>query len=138
MIDDDAFQGGYSAPRMYRGRTARWVYGALSPYGQMTASFTVEGTPGAGTLTLVGVDSENGPQTPMEIRINDTAIYQGGNPLRKDYYTEPVAPWGETAFDIPAGVLHAGRNTLTISNLVRVANFNSPPYIAIDQAIVSY
>jgi len=138
VIDDDAFQGGYSAPRMYRGRTARWVYGALSPHGQMTASFNVQGTPGDGTLILVGVDSENGPQTPMEIRINDTAIYRGGNPLRKDYYTEPVAPWGEAPFDIPAGVLHAGRNTLTISNLVQVNNYNSPPYIAIDQAVVSY
>ena len=38
VLDDDAFQGGYSAPRSYRGRTARWLYGANSAYGQMTAT----------------------------------------------------------------------------------------------------
>src|SRR5207247_1993054 len=32
VLDDDAFDGGFSAPRNYRGRTARWVYGAQSPY----------------------------------------------------------------------------------------------------------
>jgi serine/threonine protein kinase len=138
VIDDDAFRGGYSAPRSYRGRTARWVYGALSPNGTMTASFMVTGNPGAGELTIVGIDSENGPQTPMEVLINGAVVYRGGNPLPKDPWRGPVAPWSEASFPIAAGVLRPGENTLTIRNLAQVNNFNSPPYIAIDQASISF
>ena len=96
------------------------------------------GRPGAGELTIVGVDSENGPKTPMQVLINETVVYTGANPLPKDTWTGPVAPWSEASFPIPAGVLHSGRNTVTIRNLAQIDNFNSPPYIAIDQAIVTY
>jgi hypothetical protein len=137
-IDDDSFRGGFSGPRNYRGRTARWVYGARSPYGTMTASFSVAGNPGAGSLLLKGIDSEYGPPTPMEIRINDTVIFQGGNPLPKDTWRGSIAPWSDATFQIPAGVLHSGRNTITISNLVPVDNFNSAPYVMVDEVIISY
>jgi len=114
------------------------MYGALSAYGEMTATFTVSGTPGRGNVTIVGIDSENGPKTPMQVLVNDTVVFSGGNPLPKDPWTGPVAPWSEATFPIPAGVLHAGRNTITIRNRAEVDNFSSPPYIAIDQAIVTY
>ncbi len=138
VIDDDAFTGGFSAPRNYRGRTARWIYGALSPYGQMTATFTVDGTPGAGTLLLKGLDSETGDKTPIAIQVNDTVVFQGGNPLPKDNWSGPVAHWGEATIRLPAGVLRPGRNTLTISNLAQVNNFNAPPYFMLDEAIITY
>jgi hypothetical protein len=138
VLDDDAFTGGFSAPRNYRGRTARWLYGALSPYGQMTASFTVEGPPGAGTLLLKGIDSENGDKTPIAIQVNDTVVFQGGNPLPKDDWRGPVAPWGEATIPLPAGTLRAGRNTLTISNLAPASNFNAPPYFMLDEAVITY
>jgi hypothetical protein len=138
VIDDDAFAGGFSAPRNYRGRTARWLYGALSPYGQMTASFTVDGTPGAGELLLKGLDSENGDKTPIAIQVNDTVVYQGGNPLPKDTWRGSVAPWGETTIPIPAGALRSGRNTLSISNLAPINNFNAPPYFMLDEAVITY
>ena len=67
VLDDDAFQGGYSAPRAYRGRTARWLYGANSQYGQMTAAFSVDGAPTAGELVISGIDSENGGKTPIAL-----------------------------------------------------------------------
>jgi serine/threonine protein kinase len=138
VLDDDAFTGGYSAPRNYRGRTARWVYGALSQYGQMTTSFTIPGTPGAGTLLLRGLDSENGPKTPIQVLVNDSVVYQGGNPLPKDDWRGPTATYGEATIEIPRGVLHAGRNTLTLKNQAPVANFNVPPYVVLDEAIVTY
>jgi serine/threonine-protein kinase len=138
VIDDDAFDGGFSAPRQYRGRTARWLYGALSPHGQMTARFRLDAPPGAGQLTIAGVDSENGPQTPIEILVNGTSIYQGGNPLPKDTWRGSVAPWGEATVPIPAGVLRAGENTLTFKNLVPVNNYNAPPYFMLDRAVVTY
>ena len=138
MLDDDAFQGGYSAPRNYRGRTARWLYGANSPYGQMTAAFTVDGQPTTGELVISGIDSENGGKTPIAILVNNTVIYQGGNPLPKDNWRGPTAPWGTASFPIPAGVLKAGRNTLTFKNLSPAANFNVPPYFMLDQATITY
>jgi eukaryotic-like serine/threonine-protein kinase len=138
VLDDDAFQGGYSAPRNYRGRTARWLYGANSQYGQMTATFTLDGQPTAGKLVISGIDSENGGKTPIAILINDTVIYQGGNPLPKDDWRGPTAPWGTASFPIPAGVLKAGRNTLTFKNLSPTANFDAPPYFMLDQATITY
>jgi len=137
LLDDDAFRGGFSAPRSYRGRTARWVYGAASAYGEMTAEFSVPGHPRNGELTVVGVDSENGPKTPMEVLINGTVVFQGGNPLPKDSWAGPIAPWSEARFPVPDGVLRADRNTITIRNMAPVSNFNSPPYIAIDEIVVS-
>jgi serine/threonine protein kinase len=137
VLDDDAFSGGFSAPRNYRGRTARWMYGAGSAYGNMTAEFSVPGSPRAGNLTIVGIDSENGPKTPMEVLVNDTVVFSGGNPLPKDSWAGPVAPWSEATFPIPAGVLQADRNTVTIRNRAQVDNFNSPPYIAIDQVVIA-
>jgi hypothetical protein len=138
VLDDDAFDGGLSAPRQYRGRTARWLYGALSPHGQMTARFRLDEPPGAAQLTIAGVDSENGPQTPIEILVNGTSIYQGGNPLPKDTWRGSVAPWGEATVPIPAGVLRAGENSLTFKNLVPVNNYNAPPYFMLDRAMVTY
>jgi tRNA A-37 threonylcarbamoyl transferase component Bud32 len=138
LLDDDAFEGGFSAPRLYRGRTARWIYGALSPYSQMTARFTIEGRPGAGELHIIGLDSETGPKTPIEIRINDVVIYRGGNPLPKDDWHGPVAPWGEASFPIPEGVLRTGQNTLTFRNLAPVNNFGTPPFFVLDQAVIIY
>ena len=138
MLDDDAFQGGYSAPRNYRGRTARWLYGANSSYGQMAAAFTLDGQPAGGELEISGIDSENGGKTPITILVNDTVIYQGGNPLPKDEWRGPTAPWGTASFSIPPGVLKAGRNTLTFKNLSPTANFGVPPYFMLDQAIVTY
>jgi hypothetical protein len=137
-LDDDAFLGGFSAPRNYRGRTARWLYGALSPYGEMSASFTLDGNPGAGELTIKGLDSENGGKTPIAVLLNGTPIYNGGNPLPKDTWRGPVAPWGEAAIPFPSGVLRAGRNTLTFKNLVPVSNYNAPPYFMLDEAIVTH
>ncbi|HEY7060327.1 MAG TPA: hypothetical protein VII06_02525, partial [Chloroflexota bacterium] len=138
VLDDDAFTGGFSAPRNYRGRTARWIYGALSPYGHMTASFTVDGSPGAGELLVKGLDSETGDKTPLAIQVNDTVVFQGGNPLPKDTWRGAVAPWGEATIPLPAGALHAGRNTLTFSNLAPVDNFNAPPYFMLDEATITY
>src|SRR5581483_11315905 len=138
VLDDDAFTGGFSAPRNYRGRTARWLYGALSPYGQMTATFSVAVAPGAGTLLLKGLDSENGEKTPIAVQVNDTVVYQSGNPLPKDDWRGSVAPWGEATIPLPAGALHAGPNTLSISNLAPVSNFTAPPYFALGEAVITY
>jgi len=138
VLDDDAFEGGFSAPRNYRGRTARWLYGAQSPYGEMTATFHLDATPGAAQLSISGIDSENGPKTPIAVVVNDTVIYQGGNPLPKDNWRGSEAPWGEATISIPSGVLRAGRNTLTFKNLAPVSNFNAPPYFMLDQAVITY
>jgi hypothetical protein len=137
-LDDDAFSGGFSGPRNYRGRTAQWIYGALSPHGQMTASFMVQGEPGAGELRIKGLDSENGPPTPIAIVVNGTTIYNGGAPLPKDTWRGAVANWGEATIPIPAGVLRAGRNTLTFKNLVPANNYNQPPYFVLDEVVISY
>jgi hypothetical protein len=137
-IDDDAFEGGFSSPRTYRGRTARWIYGALSPYGTMIASFTIEGEPGAGKLIVKGIDSESGPRTPMEIRLNDVVIYVGANPLQKDHLRGPAAPWSEVTFPIPEGVLQQGTNILAFSNLAQINNQNAAPFVMLDEVVVMY
>ena len=80
--------------------------------------------------------AENGGKTPIAILVNDTVIYQGGNPLPKDDWRGPTAPWGTASIPIPAGVLKRGHNTLTFKNMSPTANFNEPPYFMLDQATI--
>ena len=58
MLDDNAFQGGYTNSNgTYQGRTAHWVYGQGTQYHTMTANFNIDTLPqGIASLTIYGVN----------------------------------------------------------------------------------
>jgi hypothetical protein len=142
-VEDGSFQGGYTrSDGLYHGRTAQWVYGRGTEYHTMTATFNVVEPPaGPATLTIVGVDSEDPAKTPMRIVVNDAVvIYEGPNPLPDDTTAGPQGPgnWGSYEWNIPAGVLRPGPNTLSISNLDPSDRINYPIFVMVDYATISW
>ncbi|MDP9381742.1 MAG: fibronectin type III domain-containing protein, partial [Chloroflexota bacterium] len=143
-LEDNQFTGGFSSPRFYQGRTARWVYGQRTEYTTMRATFTIEGEPvGAGPdntaiLQLHGMDSENPPKTLIRIQMNGRTIFEGRNPLPNDTVDTRTSNWGTSNLEFDAAVLREGRNTLTITNLEPNGGFRGPPFFMLDRAYVAY
>jgi hypothetical protein len=141
VVDDSSFSGGFTNNRPYHGRTAQWVYGQGTQYSTMTASFNMDNPPGDGAnLTIVGVDSEDPGKNPISVTLNGVVIYQGDDPLPNDTRNGPGGPgnWGSFTAQVPAGVLQAGGNTLTISNLSSSSCTNCPAFVMIDYAVISW
>ncbi|HUP27023.1 MAG TPA: protein kinase, partial [Chloroflexia bacterium] len=137
-LQDSAFRGGYSG--VYHGVSAAWIYGTGTRNSTMSARFNVQGRPGAGRLTIRGVDSEGAAKMPIMITINDVVLYQGEDPLPNDFANAGKGPgnWGLDTWDIPAGMLKPGNNTLTISNLSPSGCVTCPAFVMVDYANVSW
>jgi serine/threonine-protein kinase len=141
-IDNTSFTGGYTRDSgTYHGRTAQWVYGQGTSYSTMGTVFTLDDKPkDDGTLTIVGIDSEDAPKTPMRIVLNRDVVFEGPNPLPNDYANGPDAPgnWGSVDITLPAKSLQKGQNTLTITNLDPSNQINYPIFIMIDYVTISW
>lgn len=141
ILDDNNFVGGFTRNDGYHGRTAQWVYGQGTDYHTMQATFTVSERPrGQGSLTLLGMDSEDEKKTPMRVTINDSVIFEGPNPLPNDNESGPQGEgnWGWAGWKIPNKVLQEGQNTLSITNLDPSDRTNYPIFIMIDQVNITW
>lgn len=127
---------------LYHGVPATWVYGQGTPYHTMSAGFNLDTAPDAqATLSIVGVDSEDPPKTPMLVQINGTQIYSGPDPLPNDFTTGVDGPgnWGTVNFTaIPPEVFKQGANTITITNLDPSDKVNYPIFIMIRSATLTW
>jgi hypothetical protein len=143
-LDDDDFEGGYSSPRFYQGRTAQWIYGQGTELNTMSASFTIRGRPvGTGVrnralLQLDGMDSEDAPKTLILVEINGRQIYRGPDPLPNDSMDTSSGNWGSYTLQFDAAYLRQGRNTLTITNLEPGGTVGAPPFFMLDRAYVAW
>jgi hypothetical protein len=102
----------------------------------MTATFN-SGAPGHGTatLTIEGMDSEDSTKTPMRITVNGITLFEGPDPLPNDDIPLATGNWGALTLQFDAAILHAGTNTVSITNLER-GSVNRPPFVALDYAVV--
>lgn len=141
-LEDTNFVGGYfRSDGIYHGRSATWVYGLGTDYSTMTASFNIDSPPeGPATLTIIGLDSEDPNKTPISIVVNGVEIYAGDNPLPDDFASGVNGPgnWGTATWEIPAGLLQAGGNTLSITNLTPGGTTNAPPFFMLDTAAITW
>jgi hypothetical protein len=102
----------------------------------MTATFNSDATAGGtATLTIEGMDSEDLTKTPMQVTVNGVTLFEGPNPLPNDDIPLATGNWGELTLHFDASILHAGANSISITNLAR-GSVNRPPFIALDYAIV--
>lgn len=141
-LEDADFEGGYTrSDGVYHGVTATWVYGQGTQYSSMSAQFDTDSPPtGPATLTIRGLDSEDQAKTPIAISLNGSLIYQGLNPLPNDFATGVDGPgnWGVYTWAINPGIIQAGTNTLTITNLDPSSAINQPPFFMLDYAQISW
>ncbi|MEO6457693.1 MAG: protein kinase [Chloroflexia bacterium] len=137
-LEASAFRGGFTGT--YHGESATWVYGQGTNNNTMSARFNAQGRPGAGRLTIRGVDSEGEAKMPILIAVNDVVIFQGPNPLPNDFSNAGKGPgnWGLFTWDIPDGALKKSNNTLTISNLSSSGCTNCPAFFMLDYANLTW
>lgn len=126
---------------MYHGRTATWVYGQGTRFHTMTATAQIRGEPvGPARFTVVGIDSEDEPKTPMRLTINDILIYEGPNPLPNDDCCGNRGPgnWGGVTFELPPGILRSGNNRISITNLDPSDEIFLPIFVMVDRAVLEF
>ncbi|MGN6672159.1 MAG: protein kinase domain-containing protein [Thermomicrobiales bacterium] len=142
VLDDftpDQLNGSYQrlAGRLY-GRPEVALYGVNSGYSTGTLTFTLATAPtGQVKLVLTGLDDEWQANCPLAVVINDVTVFSGAN-------TFPNTPasdhglggddryWGQMQIVVPAGLLQAGANSLTLRNLADGDTVGTPPYILIN------
>ncbi len=137
-LDDDTWRGGYRSARGYGGRSATWIYGTNTEYNTMRAAFVLDKQPSGRPARLVieGMDSEDGPKTPIQITVNDVEIFNGPNPLPNDDLPLVSGTWDSATFPFDPGLLRAGQNTIQITNL-KPGAFSLPPFFMLDYAVVT-
>jgi serine/threonine protein kinase len=140
LLDDEVWQAGYHRPNggTYGGRTATWVYGTSTTFSTMHAAFDAPAQPhGQVIFSIEGMDSEDRVKTQISIRVNDTEIYRGPNPLPDDDHPLETGTWATYSWSFNAALLRPGRNEVSISNL-DVGAFSLPPFFMLDYATITY
>ncbi|MFW6059457.1 MAG: hypothetical protein ACODAQ_04715 [Phycisphaeraceae bacterium] len=82
------------------------------------AEFTLERAPGGDArLEIIGLDDNHDGNTPIRIEINGETVHEGRTIFADPEHIYRPHPWKTQRFDVPAGALRQGRNTLTLTNL---------------------
>jgi len=129
--------GFYRGDAQYYGRPWVAIYGAYSAYPRATLSFTLTDAPSqAATVTITGLDDEWSALNQIALDVNGQVIFTGASPFPNwdGVGNGENAAWTSVPFTIPAGVLRAGTNDITLSNLMPSDSFNSPPYVLVSDA----
>lgn len=140
-LDDTAWRGSYrraGGNTVYGGRTATWIYGTMTEYSTMQATFNVTGQPmGTVELSVEGMDSEDTPKTLIRITVNGQSIFEGANPLPNDDQPLESGTWATYTWEFDSSLLRSGENVIAISNLAP-GQFSRPPFFMLDYADVVY
>ncbi|HEY0602373.1 MAG TPA: polysaccharide lyase family protein [Herpetosiphonaceae bacterium] len=141
VLDNPVWQGSYlrsSGNTEYGGRTAAWIYGSSTQFSTMQATFSLETQPrGTAQLSIEGMDSEGAAKTPIRIRVNETEIFNGPNPLPDDDLPLETGTWSTYTWSFDAALLRPGQNTIRISNLAQ-GTVGRPPFFMLDYAEISF
>jgi hypothetical protein len=136
------WQGGlYRSNAEWYGRPWIAVYGAFSEFPIASLTFWLEAQQAEqATLLLTGLDDEFPANTTIEIAVNGVPIYTGPSPFSNwdgNMATQGVdAAWQQASFSVPADLLVAGANQLTVANLEPTANYNGPPWVLLADAAI--
>ena len=90
-------------------RLAVWAYGTGTPHHEITTAFELSGRPPA-PARIVANSQADKPGTQIEVLVNGQRVYRGPCEFA-------VQSWGVKTFDVPDGLLRAGRNTVTFLNV---------------------
>jgi hypothetical protein len=133
------WQGGFTrTDSEFLGRPWAAVYGEQSGYGQASLTFSLDAAPTSdATLTITGVDDEAGGDSPISIAVNGTEVFSGPSPFPSWDGSSADGPWTAVPFSIPARLLQAGTNQITVSNLNPSGNTDSPPYVLLSDATLT-
>jgi len=129
-----AWSGGYVRNNSgWCGRPWVAVYGAESPDPRASLQVILSAAPSQGTLVLTGMDDELPGNNHIQVAVNGQIIFDGPSPFPSwDNVGQCSNPaWTDAALPIPPGVLQAGSNEITVSNLTDGDAVGQPPYVMI-------
>lgn len=137
-IPASAWEGGMPVDAAtYGGVDAIAIYGANTGMSSASISFELLEEPtGPSTITVMGMGDEYAGDVQLEVDINgqsSVTTSQFGDYVNQD------SQWTTATIDAPAGLLRAGVNTLTITNLDTQAASASPPspYVLLSDVVVT-
>jgi hypothetical protein len=134
------WRGGYfRGDTEWYGRAWTAVYGTSSPSPRASLNVYLTAIPRApASLTISGLDDEWSGTNPISISVNGVEIFSGPSPFANwdGIGLGEQAVWSEISFAVPKGVLHEGANEIAVANLSPTANFSSPPYVLVSNAIL--
>jgi hypothetical protein len=140
-VPNSRFVGDYPDDGRYHGRTASWVYGQLTPYNTMTATFdlTEPASSQRATIEVVGLDGENPAKNDVRFVLNGVTLYEGPNPLPNDTCCgdSGAGNWGSVSFRVPSSLL-ARNNEFSVSNLEPNDCTQCPKFVMVDYVEISY
>lgn len=119
------------------GRQTVALYSVGTGYETGSLTFTVGQVPTIPlSLVLTGLDDELSGKNRLVVIINGTTIFDGADTFPNTPMTDHGVGgqdrfWGEMQIPIPVGLLHAGENTLTLSNAAPGGALGTP-YILIN------
>jgi eukaryotic-like serine/threonine-protein kinase len=132
------WQGGSFHDEWY-GRAWTTVYGSQSPYPSATLTFSLTAVPNTpAKLTITGLDDEWAGTNPITITVDGVEIFSAPCPFASwDGVSQGVqAAWTPIAFTVPEGLLHEGKNEISLANDAQSASSSSPPWILVSDAVL--
>lgn len=119
-------------------RAAVALYGALSPFPSASLRFDLPSAPETGaTLTIEGLNDELGPAQ-ITITVNGVEVFRGESGFAGWDPGAASPAWTAVSFPIPAGILQAGANEITVANLADSAAVGVPPYVLLSVATLAF
>lgn len=124
-------------------RTKGILYGAGATRSRMSVTFNLAAVPpGKVTLTLNGLNDALSDENVLVVTLNGRELAKGSlfpkNDISQTKNFRYQVGWKEVALAVPAGVLRAGENTLTIENTTSLFAADTCPYVYIDYARLDF
>jgi hypothetical protein len=87
-------------------------------------------------LAIAGLDDERAGSNPIELSVNGQDMFTGPSPFASwDGIADGAgAAWTTVIFELPAGLLMAGRNETAVTNFSQAVNFGISPYVLLAEA----
>jgi hypothetical protein len=127
------FSGGAKARfgSLKEGEEVNYIYAALTDAdATMRYAFDVRSVPAEALfLHLKARDDDGSDPCRIAIRLNDTTLFEGENAFSS-------TKWETKRFEIPAGALKAGTNTLLIANRETEGTVGMPPWFMVAACII--
>lgn len=122
----DDFEGGAAdlfGSRFYN-RCVNYVYARPTGRHEMRVDLYIDRLPARAALRLTARNDDSGRKPAIRIAINGRTLYEGESPFAADDFLNKP-------FEVAAGVLAEGANTLTVTNLADDGALGMPPWFMV-------
>jgi hypothetical protein len=119
------------------GRDCVAIYGRNSRYPSATLTFGADAAGGGQSeLVLTGLDDEWSGQNLIVVMVNGEVVFQGSSGFNSWNGSSSQVGWSQIGITFDSELIVDGENEITVTNQAQAANFGTPPYILLAEALV--